>query len=226
MSLDSIVRYFGLGLCHQLTERSFVFGGVQFPVCARCTGIYIGFVFTIIALVWAYRHDQRAGKLAWPFVATAIFAVIAMGFDGLSSYMGFRETTNLLRLITGTLFGASLGAVVYMMLADTISKHRSNKPILNDGKSYVVWMTSMLCSVAFIYLVGPFLGFFGAILIVLAIMFTFGATSLTLIGLIPRFEHSVEGARGLIIPGVLAWVLGIGLIGVCTALRLLLDTLI
>ena len=29
-------------VCHQLPERSLHWGAVQFAVCARCTGIYIG----------------------------------------------------------------------------------------------------------------------------------------------------------------------------------------
>jgi hypothetical protein len=29
-------------VCHQLPDRSFHLWGVQMPVCARCTGIYIG----------------------------------------------------------------------------------------------------------------------------------------------------------------------------------------
>lgn len=28
--------------CHQMPERSFSYKGKQFPVCARCTGIFIG----------------------------------------------------------------------------------------------------------------------------------------------------------------------------------------
>ena len=29
--------------CHQMPERSFFYKGKQFPVCARCTGVIIGF---------------------------------------------------------------------------------------------------------------------------------------------------------------------------------------
>ena len=29
-------------ICHQRPERSFFVGGTQMPVCARCTGLYVG----------------------------------------------------------------------------------------------------------------------------------------------------------------------------------------
>src|SRR5688500_13513428 len=32
----------GSVVCHQLPERSFVLWSAQWPVCARCTGIYVG----------------------------------------------------------------------------------------------------------------------------------------------------------------------------------------
>ena len=44
--------------CHQLSERSFRYKGMQFPACARCTGILIGFniVGPIVTIfyIWEY----------------------------------------------------------------------------------------------------------------------------------------------------------------------------
>ena len=33
--------------CHQKPERSFFINGYQFPVCARCTGVMIGYLLAI-----------------------------------------------------------------------------------------------------------------------------------------------------------------------------------
>jgi hypothetical protein len=38
-------------VCHQLPQRSFHLWGVQLPVCARCTGIYIGAALASVAAV-------------------------------------------------------------------------------------------------------------------------------------------------------------------------------
>jgi len=37
-------------VCHQRPERSFRFGGAPLPVCARCTGTYVGAAFALMGL--------------------------------------------------------------------------------------------------------------------------------------------------------------------------------
>ena len=60
--------------CHQLPERSFSFRGKQFPVCARCTGVFIGevlgiFLFkvgeisNIIAVVFSLKYHYEIFKI-------------------------------------------------------------------------------------------------------------------------------------------------------------------
>ena len=81
--------------CHRKPERSFFFRGKQFPVCARCTGMLIGY-------------------LAFPFfafnlVAVSIWVALLMNtpafIDGATQALEWRESNNKLRFITGLLSG-------------------------------------------------------------------------------------------------------------------------
>src|SRR4051812_17680383 len=47
----------GQFVCHQLPARSFHLWGAQLPVCARCTGVYLGAAATAVSLaVSRWRH--------------------------------------------------------------------------------------------------------------------------------------------------------------------------
>ena len=55
----------GYALCHRITERSFTINGRQFPLCARCTGMYLGAALTIVVLFLAGRakwQEKRKKK--------------------------------------------------------------------------------------------------------------------------------------------------------------------
>lgn len=97
--------------CHQMPERSFFYKGKQFPICSRCTGIYIGYIaIFIFAVTLTYI------PLLWSLIL--LFPSL---IDGLTQAYCHRESNNILRLITGIMFGvgmSSLGAI----LAKFISK--------------------------------------------------------------------------------------------------------
>ena len=42
VAVSAAVYEIGSLVCHQLPNRSFYFWGSQLPVCARCTGLYVG----------------------------------------------------------------------------------------------------------------------------------------------------------------------------------------
>ena len=59
-AIVSLVYEIGRLVCHQRPERSFFLAGAQLPVCARCTGIYVGAALTG-AVAWSLT--RRSGQL-------------------------------------------------------------------------------------------------------------------------------------------------------------------
>src|SRR5436190_23467383 len=61
----------GFGVCHQLVSHSFVIGGHPLPVCARCTGIYLGALVGLLMLWWLRPRAQ--GLPAPPMISLLVF---------------------------------------------------------------------------------------------------------------------------------------------------------
>lgn len=106
----------GFAVCHQIHTHSFTIAGHQLPLCARCTGMYLGILSTLFIL-------SRLRKLSGGLPAGGVLAVLGLFFgamvvDGANSTFqtlggGFWDSTNLIRLITGTMAGIALGFVFY-----------------------------------------------------------------------------------------------------------------
>ena len=80
--------YAGYAICHRITERSFTIAGRQFPLCARCTGTYLGVMLAFGALLLAGR-GRRAGLPVRRVLVALALPVAIMGLDGLNSYSHF-----------------------------------------------------------------------------------------------------------------------------------------
>ena len=93
-------------ICHRLPERTFKIRNHYFPVCSRCTGIYIGAFSYYIFVYFVYVQYNIAVILA------AILMIIPTFSDGLTQFFGFRESNNALRFATGLIAGIGLGILV------------------------------------------------------------------------------------------------------------------
>lgn len=83
--------------CHQLPERSFFFKGKQFPVCARCTGVFLGEFSALLSIRWFHP----------PLWIIPLFCAIMLADWGIQA-LRWKESTNTRRLITGLLCGYAL----------------------------------------------------------------------------------------------------------------------
>lgn len=103
-------------VCHQLTERSFRVDGEWMPVCARCTGVYLGFLVGAL--------PGLAGRaLGRPTPAGAGLAVVAWGLIGVllvqavGERWGFWSSGNGVRVLLGLLGGAGIGTLLVRLAA-------------------------------------------------------------------------------------------------------------
>ena len=104
---DTWLWQLGFSICHQQPERLLRFGDRALFVCARDTGLFVSF-FCVILVLSLLRGRERAGMPPWPILALAAVGVLFLAWDGLTSYLDLRESTNTLRFLSGFAAGAGL----------------------------------------------------------------------------------------------------------------------
>lgn len=92
-TMDKVLHY--MFLCHRIPERSFFYKGKQFPICARCTGILIGYLFGIIYIILSKKMH----------ILFELSLLIPISIDGLGQLYGYWTSNNTRRLLTGILAG-------------------------------------------------------------------------------------------------------------------------
>lgn len=104
----------GALICHQRPERSFFVAGQQLPVCARCTGLYVGGAAMFLAW-WGWKLVTRRAPIQFT-AATALRAVAAAGVPTVVSWtsgvLGVWDGSNLVRAVLAIPLGLAAGAVV------------------------------------------------------------------------------------------------------------------
>jgi uncharacterized membrane protein len=136
----------GYAVCHRIDLRSFSIGDRQLPLCARCTGQYLG---ALSGLVFqAIIGRRRAGSPPKRVIAIlALFAAL-YGMDGVNSYFHLPpllaafpnmpllyEPNNVLRLITGTGMGLVISAAIYPAFISTLYRQYDRSPALPGLKA-------------------------------------------------------------------------------------------
>lgn len=115
----------GYAVCHRIDLRSFHLGQRQLPLCARCTGLYLG---AMLGLLYQSALGRRwAGSPPRRIIAVLVGLLAAFAVDGLNSYFTLfpigptlYQPSNVLRLITGTGMGVVIAAAVYPAFNQTV----------------------------------------------------------------------------------------------------------
>ena len=118
----SLLHYAYGRICHQMPDRSFHIAGEPLAVCARCLGIYAGYIVGLILYPLA-RSLSRADAPPRSWLIPAI-APVAIDFAG--GYIGLFENTLASRSITGLIAGAAGAFYTLPGLISLTAKRPSN----------------------------------------------------------------------------------------------------
>ena len=115
---SSIVYLAASRVCHQIPARSFHTGGAQWPVCARCAGLYLSAPIGACAAVLSLRRRRSAQSrraVGWLVVA-AVPTAITLGAE----WLGLFPVTNMMRAVAALPLGAMIAVVLVRTAAGRI----------------------------------------------------------------------------------------------------------
>ncbi len=111
-------------VCHRIASHSYFLGERQVPLCARCSGMYLGALLGIAYQVLRGRFGAMPPRRVFAFFGVLF---VFFGADGVNSYLHFfpqapslYQPVNWLRLITGTGMGLAISAVIVPAFHQTI----------------------------------------------------------------------------------------------------------
>lgn len=215
------------GVCAQ--EHHILLAGMTFPLCARNSGIYISFVFTM-GYLWLIGRS-RAGKLPPLTISIALVAfVLVMAVDGFNSLFldlgmpNLYVPDNRLRTLTGMGMGVSIAVVLHLVLNLSLRKDVDDQQrVLNNW-----WELGGILLVNFLVLVAIYgnLGFlfwplaFSAFIGITGVLYL---VSLMLTSLVMGYEGKVTSIAQLARPATIALIPTLIMLGGLSWLRYWLE---
>jgi uncharacterized membrane protein len=216
----------GYAICHRIPERSFIADGRPLPLCARCTGIYLG-VMTGLGTYIASGRFRTSALPHWHILAAMGVFVVIMGIDGLNSYVhlfpggkGIYEPQNWLRLTTGVFVGITAITLVLPVFNQSIWENveRSYPPLWNFKELAGLSILAALMVVLTLSTNGTillFLGFLSALGVLILL------TMMMMILFVTFSQHfrAYHSWRELWVPGLAGLVMAIAMIGIVNFAR-------
>lgn len=215
----------GAAVCHRIPSHSFHVGGRQLPLCARCTGTFPGALIGLLGQA-ALGRRRESGFPPTPILVLLVIFILAMGMDGLNSYWDLMTGFPLLyeprqefRLITGTLNGLALSALLWPLVNFSLWRDPSPEPAIRDGLDLLIllmmevpWVVLVLGDVPPLL---PLLALFSAAGVLTTLTLIFAVLVTMLFGRANRYSRW----RDALTPLLLGFSLALLLIGMMDLFR-------
>lgn len=129
----------GYAVCHRIDLRSFHIAGRQLPLCARCSGMYLG---AMLGLAFQIFKGRMGGMPPRKIMIVLAGLVLVFVIDGVNSFLslvpGFPtlyEPNNSLRLISGTGMGLVIAALLLPAFNEVVWRNWDPRPAVGEFRS-------------------------------------------------------------------------------------------
>jgi len=220
----------GYAVCHRIDLRSFHFGDRQIPLCARCSGQYLGAVLGLVYL--SLYKPRRTGSPSKMIIGTLIVFVLIYALDGINSYIHLLPSlsrfylytpSNILRLVTGTGLGLGVSVLLLPAFNETVWNKRSPEPVLEGFRDFGVLLVLAVIVDLLVLIENPIILYplalvsAGGVLLLLTMVYTMVAI------LIFRKENSFDNIKQLFFPIIAGFMIALVQVFILDYLRLLLT---
>ncbi len=221
----------GYAVCGRLEEHSFVIAGRQLPLCARCTGTFLGALTGFFGQAVVLRR-RRTAEFPPPLII-----VILVGFtllwatDGLNSYLPlfsnglrFYEPQNWLRLVTGALYGLAMSTLIYPIFNFTLWRYPIHERAIRNLRDLGMLLLLEAGIVGLVLTRWPLLLYPLALLSALGVLALLTSVNSMLVVMIVRRENVVDTWREASVPLLAGFTVSLIQVGVIDVVRFVLTS--
>ena len=221
-SFFDILSLFGAGVCGQIPSHSFTIGGRLLPLCARCTGTYLGALLGFCGLA-ALKRWRASGLPPREVLAFLASFIVLWGIDGLNSFLSllpnvphFYEPHNVWRFSTGVLQGLALSIIVYPIFSFLLWKEANPRRVIRNWRELGYLLIPAALLVWIVQTQASFLLYPVATLSILGVLAMLTLVNTIIVLIVTRRESEAGSWRDAVGPlslGLLATFLELGALG-------------
>lgn len=194
----------GYAVCHRIPERSFTIGDRQMPMCARCSGLFLG---AMLGLAIQLRQGRK-GKMP-SFPVAIFFGVLALAWvlDGLNSFAmltpvlpSVYQTQNWTRLATGTGMGLAISALLYPAYIQTMFINWENASVFGEWTQVLLVIILAVILDVLILLEIPWVQYVLSLISAAGVMVLLTMVYSMVLVMLWKKENSYDSLNGLFMP--------------------------
>ena len=224
--LLSVADLAAYAVCHRISSHSLAIGGRQLPLCARCSGTFLGALTGFLGQAVVLRRSRAAEFPPPAIIVTLVCFILLMGFDGANSYLtllpgdlSLYAPRNWLRLTTGALNGLAMSALIYPVFNFTLWRHPGAKRNIRDLQDLGALLLMEACLVGVMLTRWSFLLYPLALLSAVGVVTLLTAINGMLVTMVLRRENSINTWREAATPLLVGITLSIIQIGTIDFVR-------